>query len=186
RGKPAARQAARWDGRVKISVNLSARQFADPELARSLVAACEAVGVPGTTLTLEITETALMQDVDAHVATMMGLRTAGFRFSIDDFGTGYSSLAYLRRFPLDCLKIDRGFTADMMISADARAIVSATIALAHNLRLRVIAEGVETAEQARLLAELGADLQQGYHHGRPTSAEEFARLWGLEKADRAR
>ncbi|MFW6020577.1 MAG: EAL domain-containing protein [Guyparkeria sp.] len=184
--REAARQAARWEGRVKISVNLSARQFADPELARSLVAACEAVGVPGTTLTLEITETALMQDVDAHVATMRALRAAGFRFSIDDFGTGYSSLAYLRRFPLDCLKIDRGFTADMMISADARAIVSATIALAHNLRLRVIAEGVETAEQARLLAELGADLQQGYHHGRPTSAEEFARLWGLEKADRAR
>ncbi len=172
-------QAAEWGERVKISVNLSARQFADPNLADSLFTACEEAGVSGASLTLEITETALMQDVEAHVATMHRLREAGFRFSIDDFGTGYSSLAYLRRFPLDCLKIDRGFTADLMASGDARSIVSATIALAHNLRLRVIAEGVETAEQARLLTELGADLQQGYHHGRPVPPEEFTRNWGL-------
>lgn len=172
-------QAAEWGERVKISVNLSARQFADPDLADSLFATCEEAGVSGASLTLEITETALMQDVEAHVATMHRLREAGFRFSIDDFGTGYSSLAYLRRFPLDCLKIDRGFTADLMASGDARSIVSATIALAHNLRLGVVAEGVETAEQARLLTELGADLQQGYHHGRPVPPEEFTRNWGL-------
>ncbi len=175
----AAWQTAQWGQGIKLSVNLSARQFADPDLAGSLVAACDAVGVTGTALSLEITETALMQDVDAHVATMTELRAAGFRFSIDDFGTGYSSLAYLRRFPLDCLKIDRGFTADMMTSGDARAIVSATIALAHNLRLKVVAEGVETPEQARLLAELGADMQQGYYHGRPVPPEAFARQWGL-------
>ncbi|WP_231505745.1 EAL domain-containing protein [Guyparkeria halophila] len=177
--REAVRQSALWGARVKMSVNLSARQFADPDLARSLIDTCESMGVTGAAMTLEITETALMQDVDAHVATMNELREAGFRFSIDDFGTGYSSLAYLRRFPLDCLKIDRGFTAEMIASSDAREIVSATIALAHNLRLRVIAEGVETVEQARLLAELGADLQQGYYHGRPMPAEAFARHWGL-------
>lgn len=177
--REAVRQSALWGTRVKMSVNLSARQFADPDLARSLIDTCESMGVTGAAMTLEITETALMQDVDAHVATMNELREAGFRFSIDDFGTGYSSLAYLRRFPLDCLKIDRGFTAEMIASSDAREIVSATIALAHNLRLRVIAEGVETAEQSRLLTDLGADFQQGYHHGRPVPATEFARHWGL-------
>ncbi|MFN2381341.1 MAG: EAL domain-containing protein [Guyparkeria sp.] len=173
-------QAAEWGEQVKISVNLSARQFADPNLADLLFSACEEVGVSGTSLTLEITETALMQDVDTHIATMNRLREGGFRFSIDDFGTGYSSLAYLRRFPLDCLKIDRGFTADLMVSGDARSIVSATIALAHNLRLQVIAEGVETSEQAGLLSELEADFQQGFHHGRPMDAQAFARRWGLD------
>ncbi len=174
-------QSAEWGERVKIAVNLSARQFTDPHLPDSLIAACEQVGVSGTSLTLKITETALMRDVDAHVATMSRLRDAGFRFSIDDFGTGYSSLAYLRRFPLDCLKIDRGFTADLMDSADARSIVSATIALAHNLAVAGHRRGRgETAEQSRLLTELGADLQQGYYHGRPVPPSEFARTWGVD------
>ena len=172
-------QAARWQGRVRISVNLSARQFGDPGLVETLEGALATAGVDGGALTLEITETALMRDVDGYVAMMNRLRDRGFRFAIDDFGTGYSSLAYLRRFPLDCLKIDRSFTAEMLESADARAIVAATIALAHNLRLGVVAEGVENAEQARLLSELGVDRQQGFHHGRPVSAAAFERRWGL-------
>ena len=168
--REAVAQAARWRGEVTVAVNLSARQLADPGLAEFLEAAVAEQGLPGSIVTLEITETAMMKDVDAHVATMARLQRAGFRFSIDDFGTGYSSLAYLRRLPLDCLKIDRSFVAELEESAEARSIVSATIALAHNLRLRVVAEGVETAGQARLLTELGADLQQGYLHGRPGPA----------------
>ena len=169
--REAVAQAARWRGELTVSVNLSARQFSDPGLAGFLEETVTRAGLTGESLTLEITETALMSDVDAHVATMARLQQAGFRFSIDDFGTGYSSLAYLRRLPLDCLKIDRSFIAELEESAEARSIVSATIALAHNLRLGVIAEGVETAGQSRLLTELGADSQQGYLHGRPGLAD---------------
>ena len=172
--REAVAQAARWRGEVSVSVNLSARQFADPGLAEFLESTVAEAGLSGSALTLEITETALMSDVDTHVATMARLQRAGFRFSIDDFGTGYSSLAYLRRLPLDCLKIDRSFISELEESAEARSIVSATIALAHNLRLGVIAEGVETTGQARLLTELGADLQQGYLHGRPGPADALA------------
>ena len=173
--REAVAQAARWQGEITVSVNLSARQFADPGLAELLETTVAEAGLTGSVLTLEITETALMSDVDTHVATMARLQRAGFRFSIDDFGTGYSSLAYLRRLPLDCLKIDRSFVSEIEESAEARSIVSATIALAHNLRLGVIAEGVETTGQASLLTQLGADSQQGYLHGRPGPAEALVR-----------
>lgn len=172
-------QAADWQGQIRVSINLSARQLTDPGLVGLLEQGLEETGVSSDSLMLELTETALMRDTDAHVAVMHRLRKIGFRFLIDDFGTGYSSLAYLRRFPLDYLKIDRSFTAELLESADARSIVSATITLAHNLRLRVVAEGVETTEQARLLTELGADLQQGHYHGRPLPADAFTRFWGL-------
>ncbi|MFA7521648.1 MAG: EAL domain-containing protein [Halothiobacillaceae bacterium] len=172
-------QAADWQGQIRVSINLSAKQLTDPGLVRLLEQGLKETGVSSDNLMLELTETALMRDTDAHVAVMHRLRKIGFRFLIDDFGTGYSSLAYLRRFPLDCLKIDRSFTAELLESADARSIVSATIALAHNLRLRVVAEGVETTEQAQLLTELGADLQQGHYHGRPLPADVFTRFWGL-------
>ncbi|KTG17706.1 hypothetical protein AUR63_08020 [Guyparkeria sp. XI15] len=177
--RQAVAQAAEWAGEVPVSVNLSARQFADPGLADCLENTVAEFGLTGEAVSLEITETALMSDVDSHVITMARLQRAGFRFSIDDFGTGYSSLAYLRRLPLDCLKIDRSFISEIEESAEARSIVSATIALAHNLRLGVIAEGVETAGQARLLTELGADSQQGFLYGRPASADALTREWRL-------
>ena len=172
-------QAAAWNGRVRVAFNLSVRQFADPGLAAFLEETLDATGLSGDRVTLEITETALMQDVDEHVAVMRRLRERGFRFAIDDFGTGYSSLAYLRRFPLDYLKIDRAFTADLLHSEDVCSIVDATIALAHSLRLGVVVEGVETAEQARVLREMGAECLQGYHFGRPAPAAAL-RMPGLE------
>ncbi|MGM0516361.1 MAG: EAL domain-containing protein [Pseudomonadota bacterium] len=164
-------QAVAWRGRLRIAFNLSARQFADPGLAPFLEQCIDAAGLPGDAMTLEITETALMQDVDEHVAVMQRLRSRGFRFAIDDFGTGYSSLAYLRRFPLDYLKIDQAFTAEILHCADARSIVEATIVLAHSLRLRVVAEGVESLEQADLLRDMGADYLQGFFLGHPQPAE---------------
>ena len=169
--RKAVEQAVAWNGRLHIAFNLSARQFADPGLAGFLEKCIDEAGLPGESMTLEITETALMQDVDEHVAVMQRLRERGFRFAIDDFGTGYSSLAYLRRFPLDYLKIDRTFTAEILHSADARSIVEATIVLAHSLRLHVVAEGVEGAEQAERLREMGADYLQGYFLGRPDPAD---------------
>ncbi len=167
-------QAAAWGGKIKLSINLSTRQFGDPTLAERLMSSAQAAGISGEALGLEITETTLMTDFDVHVAAMERLGTQGVRFSIDDFGTGYSSLAYLRRIPLDCLKIDRSFTAEILESEDARSIVSATIAMAHSLRLGVVAEGVETAQQAQLLREMKADTLQGFYFGRPVSAADFA------------
>ncbi len=167
-------QAAEWGGKIKLSINLSTRQFGDPTLAERLMESARVAGISGEALGLEITETALMTDFDVHVAAMERLRDQGVRFSIDDFGTGYSSLAYLRRIPLDCLKIDRSFTAEILESEDARSIVSATIAMAHSLRLGVVAEGVETAQQAQLLREMKADTLQGFYFGRPLPAADFA------------
>lgn len=167
------RQAVEWKQCLRIAVNLSARQFADPGLANFLEALIHDAGLPGEAITLEITETTLMQDVDAHVAVMNRLRDQGFRFAIDDFGTGYSSLAYLRRFPLDYLKIDRTFTAEILHSADARSVVEATIVLAHSLRLSVVVEGVEETGQAEMLREMGADYLQGYLLGEAVGAESF-------------
>ena len=117
-----------------------------------------------------------MSDAENHASLLETLRGKGVHISIDDFGTGYSSLAYLRRFPLDYLKIDRSFVEELTDSADARAVVSATINLAHELRLKVVGEGVETAEQAACLRGMRCDILQGNYFGCPVPPEEFNRL----------
>ena len=147
---------------VRVSVNLSARQFRHADLASVVRSAIdESLLQPGY-LELELTESAVMDDAEKSVATMQVLSTMGVHISIDDFGTGYSSLSYLRRFPLDKLKIDRSFVRDLLTNPDDVSIVKAIISLAHNLRLRVVAEGVETAEQLAYLRELGCDQYQGF------------------------
>jgi EAL domain-containing protein (putative c-di-GMP-specific phosphodiesterase class I) len=128
-------------------------------------------GLPPHLLELEITESTLMENAQDTLAALHRLRELGVRLSIDDFGTGYSSLSYLKRFPVDIIKIDRSFVQDLQ-DADDAAIVSAIIALAHSLRLEVVAEGVETSEQLAFLARRECDLMQGYHLSpafRPTS-----------------
>ena len=125
---------------------------------------------------LEITESALMEDVNKSNEILNDLKKRGIRISIDDFGTGYSSLSYLKKFPIDTLKIDQSFVRDVMEDTDDAAIVSAIIAMAKSLRLNVIAEGVETLEQLQFLAAKGCNEAQGYYLGRPIPAAEFERL----------
>ncbi len=167
----ACRRLAEWHQcshpGLMMAVNLSAHQFTHPNLVHSVRAALQRHGVPPSTLELEITESVAMSDVSEVLARLQELKKIGVMVSIDDFGTGYSSLAYLRRFPVDKLKIDQSFVRDMTESAEATSIVRAVVALGHGLGLNVIAEGVETPEQQAALKELGCDEIQGYLLSRP-------------------
>ncbi|MEK7347997.1 MAG: bifunctional diguanylate cyclase/phosphodiesterase, partial [Candidatus Eisenbacteria bacterium] len=187
--RQACRQLTLWHEAgypsLKMSVNLSARQFRQPDLADRVAAVLAETGLDPDCLDLELTESCIMQDAEAALQTLGKLKAMGVRLSIDDFGTGYSSLIYLRRFPIDTLKIDRAFTQDMMTSADAQAIIAAIIAMAAALKLSVIAEGVETEEQMALLLQQKCYLAQGFAFCKPIPAAELtARLatWpGLER-----
>ena len=160
----ACRQAGEWPG-LKMSVNLSTRQLADPELVDN-VAACLGE-LPAADLTLEITESVLMQEVESFVEALEALKALGVRLGLDDFGTGYSSLGYLRRFPLDVLKLDRSFVSELGVEAAADSIIAAVIDMARALGMQVIAEGVETEAQLAILRRLGCHLAQGYYFARP-------------------
>ncbi|TVP58270.1 MAG: EAL domain-containing protein [Halomonadaceae bacterium] len=159
----------------KLSVNVSARQLQDPELLQRLGACCEVSLRQG--IVLELTESAFIQDPEEAIAITRQLVAAGFTLAIDDFGTGYSSLTYLKRFAATYLKIDMSFVRDMLNSESDRTIVNTIIAMARTLGMQTIAEGVESQAQAEALAAMGCDQSQGYFHGRPVPAEEFARLW---------
>jgi len=167
-----------WDrgaGPVRIAVNLSARQFQQHDLAEMVRSALAEARLPPSCLELEITETTAMQNAEVTVETLHALRALGVGISIDDFGMGYSSLNYLRRFPLTAVKIDRAFVTDLPHNDGDAAIVSAVIGMARSLRLRVVAEGVETAEQFSFLRDHDCDEGQGYYFGHPVSAEEMTR-----------
>ena len=169
-GEWVLREACRWAqraGGVPVAVNLSPRQFNDPRLAESVAQALAQSGLAPHLLELEITESTAMQHTDATLATLEKLKRLGVSISIDDFGTGYSSLAYLRRFPVDKLKIDRSFVAVAPADKEQAAIISAIVALAHALQIEVVAEGVETEAQREFLARCGCDYLQGYLIGRP-------------------
>jgi diguanylate cyclase len=166
-----------WEERaVSVSVNLAAPNVTDLDLPHKFAAALVRHGLPPHALTLELVEDTLMADPDRGRAVLGQLRGRGVRTSIDDYGTGYSSLAYLRDLPLDELKLDRAFTQDLASSARAAAIVAHTVALAHALDLRVVAEGVEDAVTFDLLAELGCDVVQGFLVARPMPVATF-RAW---------
>jgi diguanylate cyclase (GGDEF)-like protein/PAS domain S-box-containing protein len=176
----ACRQAAMWEvgatgyGR-DVSVNLSAHQLVDPQLPADILAILALSGLAPERLVLEVTESVLMNDVTASIAVLDDLRAAGVRLVIDDFGTGYSSLSYLRRLPVDGIKIDRSFVAELGLGTGDDAIVDAIIQLGHSLSLTITAEGVETAGQAAILRLLGCDSAQGYLYGRPSQvAASFA------------
>jgi EAL domain-containing protein (putative c-di-GMP-specific phosphodiesterase class I) len=163
-----------------VAVNLSARQFAQPDLVPMIARILRETGLDAQRLELEITESMMMQDVAAAVTTMCELKAMGVRIAIDDFGTGYSSLGYLKQFPVDVLKIDRMFIAQIGEDERSGLIASAVISLAHALDLKVVAEGVETASQAEYLRSRHCDQMQGYYISRPLPAEQFSRL--LESA----
>jgi len=164
---------------VPIAVNLSARQFYQSQLADTITSILKEVDIRSSLLQLEITESVIMQNAQATIETLQKLHAIGIRFAIDDFGTGYSSLSYLKRFPIQTLKIDRTFVRDITTDPDDAAIVSTVIKMAHSLKMDVIAEGVETEEQANYLKERRCDAVQGFLFSRALPAKEFSVL--LEK-----
>jgi diguanylate cyclase (GGDEF)-like protein len=168
---------------LHVAVNLSARQLEKADLVETVEQVLHDTGLPPSALMLEITESVLMEHARDTIVTLHRLRGLGVRLAIDDFGTGYSSLGYLKRFPTDTLKVDRSFVQDMIHDQDAGAIVTGIIALAHSLRLMVIAEGVETVDQRDALIALGCDYLQGYLLSQPVPPAEFeANLLALAKA----
>jgi diguanylate cyclase (GGDEF)-like protein len=161
---------------LALAVNLSARQFQQQNLSEVVVLILQETGLNPHDLGLELTESSIMKNAESAVRTLGELKALGVKIAIDDFGTGYSSLGYLKRLPIDTLKIDRSFVRDVTTDADDAALVMAIITLAHNLRLKVIAEGVETEEQRRFLHLLRCDEWQGYLCSKPLPGEAFEEL----------
>jgi EAL domain-containing protein (putative c-di-GMP-specific phosphodiesterase class I) len=184
----AVRQCRDWEQGgflVSVAVNLSTHTLYDPHLLSTVTDLLQAYRVAPSQLTLEITESMLMDEPERAHVVLAGLRTLGVSIAIDDFGTGYSSLAYLKRIPIDEVKIDKAFVIGLGVDADLAdaAIVRAVVAMARPLRCKVVAEGVESVEAWTILRELGCDLAQGYYFSRPLPAaelEQWARTtrWG--------
>jgi EAL domain-containing protein (putative c-di-GMP-specific phosphodiesterase class I) len=179
--RTACKDGARWlrEGYnvPRIAVNVSPLQFIDGEFTALVERTLSECGLPPGRLEFEITETALMDNLESVIEQIELLRRLGVRFAIDDFGTGYSSLSHLRNLPVDCVKIDRSFIKDLETGADGcTTLVRGIIALAHSLRLQVVAEGVETAQQLALLKALGCDVNQGFYLHRPMSVESLEEL----------
>jgi EAL domain-containing protein (putative c-di-GMP-specific phosphodiesterase class I) len=161
---------------IRMAVNVSARQFQQKGFIDIVDRVLEETGLDPRWLELEVTENIVMENVSQTIMTLTALKARSISLAIDDFGTGYSSLSYLRQFPIDRLKIDRSFVAEVITNADDAAIASAVISLARTLNLEVVAEGVETAEQARFLTERQCDIMQGYYFGRPSPPDEISRF----------
>jgi diguanylate cyclase (GGDEF)-like protein len=178
--REACRQTRAWqiDGvpTLRVSVNLSPSQFRDSGLVDSIRRALDDAGLEARYLEVELTESAVMSDPEKSIAILEQLSVMGVLVSVDDFGTGYSSMSYLRRFPIDKLKIDRVFIDEIASRPEDASIVRAIVSLAHSLRLKVVAEGVETPAQLEFLKTAGCDEYQGYHFSRPLPAANFERL----------
>ena len=180
--REACRQLAAWRSAAPdralttISVSLSARQLRHPDLPELVAEALSESGIEPECLRLEITESTLMNDADAAVAALKALKTLGVRLAVDDFGTGYSSLAYLKRFPVDTLKLDHSFISGLGRNPEDAAIVRAVLSMAETLDLTVVAEGVERADQVAELLALGCRIGQGNYLSPPLPTEEFSEL----------
>jgi len=183
------RQLREWESQgvtlAPIAINLSARQLQQDDLVGAVERIVRAAGVAPQLLEFELTESMLMTNPEAAVETLSRIKALGMRLSVDDFGTGYSSLAYLKRFPLDALKIDRTFVRDLPGDSDDAAITKAVILLAHSLNLKVVAEGVENVEQIRELEKYDCDEIQGYYIGRPMAAAACVGLLAREQVQLA-
>ncbi len=176
----ACRQARQWIdagvGPVRIAVNVSPVQFRQAGFVHMVAGALATSGLAAPWLELELTERTVMHDVEITLGTLSALSRMGIHLSLDDFGTGYSSLAYLKRFPVDKLKIDRSFISDLAHDADDQAIASTIVSMGRSLRLQVLAEGIETAEQLALLQQMGCAQGQGYYFSRPVTAGQLTEM----------
>ncbi|HHJ80444.1 MAG TPA: EAL domain-containing protein, partial [Candidatus Tenderia electrophaga] len=171
--KTGVEQARQWHDKgvtLNVAINLSAQSLRDPGLVDSITTILDEAGLEPKYLTLELTETAVMSDPKQALEILSGLDEKGVMLSIDDFGTGYSSLAYLKRLPVDEIKIDRSFVMEMDGESNDKVIVQSTIDLAHNMGLKVVAEGIETEQSWQTLKALGCDMGQGYLMCRPIEA----------------
>jgi diguanylate cyclase len=175
--REACRQLGEWrrelpaDAPFSVFVNISPRQLTDPDFPSRVQAVLDSTGADVRHLVLEVTETAILDDQGEGARTLKTLRRMGLRIALDDFGTGYSSLTHLKRLPLDLIKVDASFVDGVGGTGEDRAIVAAVIGIARELGVRVVGEGVETEEQLTALTELGCDIAQGYHLGRPLPAD---------------
>jgi len=183
----ACKQTLEWHGRgfqdLFVAVNLSPRQFREPDLVESVLEIIRTSGLPPRNLKLEITEGSVMVDPEACVKKMEALKKQGILFSMDDFGTGYSSLSYLKRFPITTLKIDRSFIMDSMNNSDDREIIKSIISMATSLNIETVAEGVETREQQDLLKGLGCKIMQGFYFGHPMDVDAIRSMLNGESDD---
>ena len=159
-----------------VAVNVSLRQFQRDDFLQTVSSVLQQTGLAAAALELEVTESSVMHNAERLIDMLSSIRALGVHISVDDFGTGYSSLSYLKRFPVDRLKIDRSFVQDILVDKDSEAIVRTIIALGHNLGLKLVAEGVENAEQVAYLLANGCDELQGFYYGRPMPAHEFELL----------
>lgn len=184
----AARQIAAWQaagfGWQRVAVNVSARQLVEGDLAGEIRQACVGAGIPPELIEIELTESVLMNQPGEAARALQAVKALGVTVAIDDFGTGYSSLAYLRRLPIDVLKIDRSFVQEAELDEHGMAIIRTVLVLARTLDLRVVAEGVETEVQAGLLREAGCEFLQGYLFGRPEPAEKVEARWAAARPTR--
>jgi diguanylate cyclase (GGDEF)-like protein len=186
--REACRQAAEWQRlhpALAVSVNLSSVQLAHPGLIEELHAALEETGLDPRSLILEITETVLMVDIESTLTTLRHLKELGIQLAVDDFGTGYSSLQYLRRFPIDILKIDKAFVEGLASASEESALARAIIDLGESFQLRVVAEGIESEHQLEGLLAMGCEYGQGYHFSRPRPPAEIAALLAGQVRDSA-
>jgi EAL domain-containing protein (putative c-di-GMP-specific phosphodiesterase class I) len=163
---------------LAVAVNVSAQQLMEPDFAATVAAVLLETGTNPRLLTLEMTESVFLQDSGRALLVLHDLKHLGVILALDDFGTGYSSLSYLKQFPVDIVKIDQGFVADMAHDPASSAIVTAIINLAHVLGMTVVAEGIETADQHRMITALGCEAWQGYYFARPMSADDLDELMG--------
>jgi diguanylate cyclase (GGDEF)-like protein len=189
--REACRQTREWQvrlelPRLEVSVNLSARQFQEHDLVESVRSILQETGLPAQSLTLEITESGLMQRTSGTIGRLTELRALGLHLAIDDFGTGYSSLSYLERFPVDILKIDRSFIASISPAGERPAIARAIVDLGRTLNLKVVAEGIEQLDQAEWLVSLGCPLGQGYLFSRPMGVDATEAFLAADATRRVR
>jgi len=184
--RTACKQTKLWqkkiDPNLTVAVNLSARQFQQPNLTEIISEALEETGLAAKSLELEITESNAMANADNTIYTLRELKAVGVRIAMDDFGTGYSSLNYLKRFPIDTLKLDQSFVRDITTDPSDAAIAVAVIAMAHSLNLKVIGEGVEKEEQFAFLQKQKCDHVQGYLFSKPLPVEELENFLASRKA----
>jgi EAL domain-containing protein (putative c-di-GMP-specific phosphodiesterase class I) len=161
---------------MKVAVNVSAMEFRQDNFLESVFTVLKDTGLDPRSLELELTESVLMKRAESATFVLQQLRATGVQISVDDFGTGYSSLSYLRRFPIDALKIDQSFVRQITMTPEDTTIVSAIISMGQSMKLRVIAEGVETQKELVFLQDHQCDEGQGYYFSRPVCPEEFAKL----------